>query len=175
MQLTKILHPTDYTEVSRPALHYAAELAHDHGASLVILHVVDTLGLENVPYGEMASPKQPEGYRRQLWEELHRVRPSETHVHVEYVLSEEDPVTAILRTATDFGCDLIVLGSRGITGWKRILVGSIAEEVVRRAACPVLVVKPPQPTKPLPAYLATALHPGRLTEVEDSDRARGYR
>jgi len=44
VHLTKILHPTDYTDVSRPALHYAAELAHDHGANLIILHVVETLG-----------------------------------------------------------------------------------------------------------------------------------
>jgi nucleotide-binding universal stress UspA family protein len=168
MRLTKILHPTDYSEVSSPALHYAAELAHDHGASLVLLHVVETLGLENVPYGQIASADQPAAYRRQLFEELHRVRPAETHVHVEYVLSEEDPATAILRAAADFGCDLIVLGSHGVTGWRRLMVGSIAEEVVRRAACPVLVVKPPQRIKPLPEYLATALHPGRLMETRDT-------
>lgn len=167
MRLTKILHPTDYSGVSTPALHYAAELAHDHGASLVILHVVETLGLENLPYGQIASADQPAAYRRELFEELRRVRPAETHVHVEYVLSEEDPTTAILRTATDFGCDMIVLGSHGVTGWRRLLVGSIAEEVVRRADCPVLVVKPPHPAKPLPPYLVTALHPGRLTEAAD--------
>lgn len=164
MRISKILHPTDYSDVSMPALHYAAELAYDHGGSLIILHVVETLGLENVPYGQIASPDQPAAYRRRLFEELHQIRPDETHVHVEYVLSEEDPVTAILRTAADFGCDLIVLGSHGVTGWKRILLGSIAEEVVRRAACPVLVVKPPQPTKRLPSYLSTALHPGWLSE-----------
>jgi len=167
MHLTRILHPTDYTDVSRPALHYAAELAHDHGAGLVILHVVETLGLEQVSYGEAASTDQPAAYRRQLMDELHRVRPADPRVHIEYVLSEEDPVTAILRTAADLGCDLIVLGSHGLSGWKRLLVGSIAEEVVRKAACPVLVVKPPAPTRPLPPYLATALHPGRLVEAED--------
>jgi universal stress protein A len=164
MRFARVLHPTDYTDVSTPALHYAAELAHDHGASLVILHVVDTLGMDNVPYGQIGSPDQPAEYRRRLWEELHHVRPSETHVHVEYVLSEEDPVTAILRTAADFGCDMIVLGSHGITGWRRMFVSSIAADVMCRATCPVLVVKPPQPAKPLPPYFATALHPGRLME-----------
>ena len=164
MRFKRILHPTDYSETSHPALHYAADLAHDARADLILLHVVDTLGLDNVPYGQLASPDQPAAYRRQLFDDLHRLKPDDPQVHVEYVLSEEDPVTAILRTAADFGCDLIVLGTHGVGGWKRLLVGSIAEEVVRRAACPVLVVKPPAPTKPLPPLVATALHPGRLTE-----------
>ena len=164
MRFTRILHPTDYSDDSHPALHYAADLAHECGADLVLLHVVDTLGLDNLPYGEVASPDQPAAYRRKLFDELHRAAPDNSKVHVEYVLSEEDPVTAILRTAADFGCDLIVLGTHGIRGWQRWLLGSIAEQVVRQAACPVLVVKPPAPTKPLPAYVASALHPGRLTE-----------
>jgi nucleotide-binding universal stress UspA family protein len=164
MRFKRILHPTDYTDASRPALHYAADLAHDSGADLVLLHVVETLGLDDLPYGEIASPDQPAAYRRKLFDELHRAAPGDPKVHVEYVLSEEDPVTAILRTAADFGCDLIVLGTHGVRSWTQWLVGSVADEVVRRAACPVLVVKPPAQSKPLPAFVATALHPGRLTE-----------
>lgn len=164
MRFRRILHPTDYTDVSQPALHYAADLARDSDADLVLLHVVDTLGMENLPYGEIGSPDQPAAYRKKLFDELHRAAPGDPKVHVEYVLSEEDPVTAILRTAADFDCDLIVLGTHGVGGWTRWLVGGIAEEVVRRAACPVLVVKPPASAKPLPAFVATALHPGRLTE-----------
>ncbi|HEY1378305.1 MAG TPA: universal stress protein [Gemmataceae bacterium] len=164
MRFQRILHPTDYTDTSHPALHYAADLAHDAGGDLVLLHVVDTLGMDNVPYGQVASPDQPAAYRRQLFDELRREAPGDPKVHVEYVLSEEDPVTAILRAAADFDCDLIVLGTHGVSRWKRLLVGSIAEQVVRQAACPVLVVKAPAPTKPLPAYVATALHPGRLRE-----------
>ncbi len=164
MRFKRILHPTDYSANSQPALHYAADFARDSGAALVLLHVVETLGLENLPYSEIASADQPAAYRKRLFDELHQAAPGDPKVHVEYVLSEEDPVTAILRTAADFECDLIVLGTRGIGGWQRLLVGSIAEQVVRQSACPVLVVKPPVPTRPLPAYVATALHPGRLTE-----------
>lgn len=166
MRFRRILHPTDYADTSLPALHYAADLARDSGADLVLLHVVDTLGMDNVPYGQIASPDQPAAYRRKLFDELHRVAPDDPKVHVEYVLSEEDPVTAILRTAADFDCDLIVLGTHAVSRWKRLLVGSIAEEVVRQAVVPVLVVKAPAPTKQLPAYVATALHPGRLTEKD---------
>src|SRR5205085_3542208 len=107
MRFKKILHPTDYTEVSHPALHYAADLARDYGAELVLLHVVETLGMDALPYGEIASPDQPAAYRKRLFDELHQVKPDDPKVHVEYVLSEEDPVTAILRTAADFDCDLI--------------------------------------------------------------------
>ena len=107
MHPKKILHPTDYTEASRQALLEAADLAQTHGAGLVLLHVVETLGPEKLTHGEVAGGPQPEAYRRRLFEELHRVRPAAPDLHVEYVLSEEDVVTAILRTAADLGCDLI--------------------------------------------------------------------
>src|SRR5262249_5507019 len=113
MQLRTILHPTDYSELSGAALRYATALAHDHGARLLILHVVATLGPENVTYGEMVSQLQPEGYRQRLLDELHQVRPAAPDVAVEYLLSEEDPVEAITRTAAERNCDLIVLGSHG--------------------------------------------------------------
>ena len=62
------------------------------------------------------------------------------------------------------GCDLIVLSSHGATGWTRWFTGSVAEEVVRRSACPVLVVKPPRPPEELPPLDGTGLHPGRIVE-----------
>jgi nucleotide-binding universal stress UspA family protein len=151
MLFRAILHPTDFSEISQTALSYAAALAHDHGARLVILHAVETLGPENVTYGEAESKRQPEAYRQRLWDDLHQVKPPRPDVPVEYVLSEEDPVQAIIQTAAERGCDLIVLGSHGRSGLKRLLMGSVAEQVVRKASCPVLVVKegvPPAPEPP---------------------------
>jgi nucleotide-binding universal stress UspA family protein len=171
MHPRKILHPTDYTKHSEPALRTAAEFAHDHAAELVILHVVETLGPENLPYGEVAAHPQPEAYRKRLWEEIHKVQLPHPVTHVVYVLSEEDPVTAILRTAEELHCDLIVLGSHGVTGWRRWFVSSVAEEVVRRADCPVLVVKVPSHHAPLPPVARTDLHPGYL--VEDGHEQEG--
>jgi nucleotide-binding universal stress UspA family protein len=166
MHPKKILHPTDYSETSRPALDEALRLAEENSAGLVLLHVVDTLGPTTFGYAEGYIPFDPEELRSQLWEELRHVLPADTHAHVEYVLSEEDVVTAILRTQIDFECDLIVMGTQGKTGWRRWLTTSTAEEIVRRASCPVLVVKPPRPAEKLPSLRGSELHPGRLVHVQ---------
>lgn len=169
MQPRKILHPTDYSHVSVAALQAAAELAHDHGATLVLLHAAESLGPEQATYGEATSLRHPEAVIRQRrMEQLHSIRPADSQIQVEYVLSEEDPVTAILRTAEVSGCDLIVLGTHGLTGWRRWVLGSIAEEVVRRANCSVLVVKPLGKAPVLPPLHPTELHPGYLNETEES-------
>jgi nucleotide-binding universal stress UspA family protein len=174
MHPKKILHPTDYSDVSLPALRAAAELAHDHAAALVLLHADESLGPEQATYGEATSLRRPEAaIRQRLLEQLHRVRPADSQIAVEYVLSEEDPVTAILRTAEIAGCDLIVLGTHGLTGWRRWLLGSIAEEVVRRANCSVLVVKPPGKAPVLPPLHPTELHPGYLHEKEETEPPKG--
>lgn len=164
MRFTTILHPTDFSAISDAAFQYAVALAHDHGARLIVLHAVETLGPENVTYGEAANQPQPGEYRQRLWDDLHRVRSADPQIAVEYVLSEEDPVAAILRTAVERNCDLIVLGGHGRTGWRRLLGGSVAEAVVRRAECPVLVIKQPGTPAQLAAAAHTALHPQSLSE-----------
>jgi nucleotide-binding universal stress UspA family protein len=141
MRIQTILHPTDCTEISHGALNYAATLAHDYGARLIILHAVETLGPENVSFGEAVSQRQPESYRQRLWDDLRRIRLPDPNVPVEYLLSDEDPVSAIIRIAAERDCDLIVVGTHGRHGLLRLLEGSVAERVVRLAACPVLVVK----------------------------------
>lgn len=167
MHPKKILHPTDYSAVSRPALQEALALAQEHLAQLVLLHVVDSLGPEDLTYGESASGHQPEEYRQRLFAELRHVLPPESHVRAEYVLSEEDLVTAILRTQAEYSCDLIVLGTHGTTGIRRWMTRSTAEEVVRRAPCPVLVVKGPRDTESLPDFGPTGLHPGHLVDRDE--------
>lgn len=164
MHPKKILHPTDYSESSRPALAEAVNLAREYQAGLVLLHVVDSLGPEQLTYRESTSADQPAAYRQHLFDELRQVLPADVRVHADFVLSEEDPVTAILRTQAELGCELIVLGTHGTTGVRRWFTGSVAEEVVRRAPCPVLVVKASHTSEPLPPLRPTPLHPGRLTE-----------
>lgn len=164
MNFKTILYPTDYSEPSGIALAYAVALAHAQAARLVVLHAVETLGPENVTYGEIASRPQPDGYRQRLWNDLHQVRPSLPDVHMEYLLSEADPAEAILRIAEKSQCDLIVMGSHGRGGLKCWLMGSVAEKVVRRARCPVLVVKAPLPASPFTIEDPTELHPNYLSE-----------
>ena len=155
MGFRSILHPTDFSEVSQTALRYAAELAHDYGAKLFLLHAVETLGPENVTYGEAISRPQPDSYRQRLRDDLRRIQVPYADTSVEYLISEDDPVKAILRTAAERSCDLIVMGSHGRHGMQRLLEGSVAEHVVRGATCPVLVVKAPIKT----GELARKLHP----------------
>ena len=142
MNFHRILIPTDFSELSQSALRYGAELAHDYGGQIIVLHAVETLGPENVTYGEAISRLQPDGYRKRLWEDLHRIKSPLADVQVEFILSEEDPAQAIVRTASERQCDLIVVGSHGRSGFKRLLMGSVAEKVVRKAPCPVLVINP---------------------------------
>jgi nucleotide-binding universal stress UspA family protein len=164
MQLRTILHPTDYSELSTAALRYAVAEARVHGARLIIMHVVDTLGPENVTYGEAVSQRQPDAYRQRLWDELHRIHVDDANVAVEYLLVEGDPEEEIVRIARKQDVDMIVLGSHGRHGLLRVLGGSVAEHIMRAAPCPVLVVK--LPTKPLPVSsgAASALHPHSLSE-----------
>jgi nucleotide-binding universal stress UspA family protein len=166
MHFSTILYPTDFSEFSRPALAYATDLAKDHQARLIVLHVAETLGPENITYAEATSQPQPAGYRHRLWDQIHEVLPQEELFPREYVLIEGDPASGIVRTAGEKQCDLIVMGSHGRSGIHRWLEGSVSEKVVRLAPCPVLVVKPWRQPKPIPIDKGTELHPHDLSETQ---------
>jgi len=140
-----ILHPTDFSEGSNFAFQIAVDLARQNQAVLLVLHVVETLGPENATYGEISSQLQPQGYDKRLEETMRRLRPAANDVSIEHLLVEGNPAQEIDRVARDRACDLIVLGTHGRTGLKRLLMGSISEKVVRLAPCPVLTVKIPIP------------------------------
>jgi nucleotide-binding universal stress UspA family protein len=73
------------------------------------------------------------------------VKPRDPRVVCEHHLLAGDPAEAIIRTAEQEGVDIIVIGTHGRTGLTRLLMGSVAEAIVRRATCPVLTVKQPTP------------------------------
>jgi len=143
-----ILHPTDYSESSNYAMQVAADLARQYQARILILHVVETLGPENVTFGEATSQLEPSSYRHRLEEDLRRHEPAPPGVAVEYLLAEGDTAHEIQRVAQVRGCDLIVMGTHGRKGLSRWVMGSTAEKVIRLAACPVLTTKIsiPQPS-----------------------------
>jgi universal stress protein A len=146
-----ILHPTDYSESSGYAMQIAADLARQHQARIIILHVAETLGPENVTFGEATSQLEPTAYRRRLEEDLRQREPAPQDVSVEYVLGEGDTAQEIQRVAQSRGCDLIVMGTHGRTGLTRLVMGSTAEKVIRRAPCPVLTTK-------IPSFQKTSSH-----------------
>jgi nucleotide-binding universal stress UspA family protein len=133
-----ILHPTDFSEPSGYAFNLACALARDYGARLVVLHVTPP---PVIVYGGGMAPPLPADYEDRLREQLRQVVPPDPKVAVEHRLVEGDMAAEILRIAGETKCDLIVMGTHGRTGLGRMLMGSVAEQVVRKASCPVVTVK----------------------------------
>ena len=95
---------------------------------------------------EAAAYLQPETHVHQLEQKLRNFfHPSD--IPVRYLLRDGDPVAEIWKVASDEHCDVIVLGSHGRRGLSHLLMGSVAERMVRAAPCPVLVVKRPPTTE----------------------------
>jgi nucleotide-binding universal stress UspA family protein len=135
--IRKVLVPTDFSNQARFAFNLACSLASAHQAEVVVLHVVPP----PLTWGEVVARRGPDSYEEQLWEEyLLPLRPTEPGVRVSHRLEEGNPEVMIVRVAADLGCDLIVMGTHGRTGLPRLLMGSVAEHVLRCASCPVMTV-----------------------------------
>jgi nucleotide-binding universal stress UspA family protein len=133
-----IVFPTDFSTASDAALEHAATLAKSMGATLLIVHVEEpplAYGGGELYYGI------PEPDSERILKMLEDVKPKDPSVPFTHRLSMGDPAGEIVRIATDEGAELIVLGTHGRTGVTRLLMGSVAEVVVRRAPCPVLVYR----------------------------------
>jgi nucleotide-binding universal stress UspA family protein len=143
MQAKKILFPTDFSTASDAALEYAVSLASDTGASLLIVHVQEPMEYYggDMYYG-VPSPADPEVRRM-----LESIRPSDTAVSYQHRMELGPPAEVIVRIARDEHADLIVMGTHGRTGLRRMVMGSVAEQVVRNAPCPVLTLRQPQEAK----------------------------
>ena len=141
LPLKRILQPTDFSEPSDYAFRLACSLARDYGACLTVLHVV----LPPLGSAEVEAHRHPESYFAGIWKELRRYQSPAENVSLEHRLEQGDPAREILRVAQEIGADLIVLGTHGRRGVARALLGSVAEQVVRRASCSVLTVKVPVP------------------------------
>lgn len=138
MNYHRILFATDFSPASEAALKYATALARDSGARLLIVHVEEL----PTPYagGEMMLP-QPEYPNPEIRKMLEAVVPTDKNVPYEHHLLLGTAAEDIVRIATEEKADLIVIGTHGRTGLKRVLMGSVAEAVMRHAHCPVLTLK----------------------------------
>ena len=143
-----ILCPVDFSEYSRHALEQAVALARQHHAGVTALHVFAVAPItEVVPIGAPTALEPvtlPISARGPLESELRKfMSPVEAGgVAIAAKIGEGDPVTAIVEQAEGLQADLIVMGTHGRSGFQRLLLGSVAENVLRKTACPVLTVPP---------------------------------
>lgn len=166
MAFKHLLVPTDFSEPANSALRYAIEEATLHHATVTLLHVLPTDARTDVhyvtgapvpgPQGDFdpvaggrvgGSPllSQPEVVRRDLGEEaltqLRDLIANAFQGQWEVEVAMGHPAETIVRVAQERSADLIVMSTHGRTGLQHVLVGSVAEKVVRLAPCPVLTVK----------------------------------
>jgi nucleotide-binding universal stress UspA family protein len=140
LPIRTVLHPTDFSDEARPAFEVACALARDYRAKLVLLHVVPPTRVY-APDG-IAVPFPPEEpYDARV--RLARLRPDDPLVDVEHHVLEGDPAAEVLKLAEAAHADVIVMGTHGTSGLMRLLMGSVAEHVMRKAPCPVLTVRGP--------------------------------
>jgi nucleotide-binding universal stress UspA family protein len=146
MKIRKILVPTDFSEDAESAVNAAKGLASDVGAEIILLHAyrVDLpLATPSLGGGYALPPGFYEELRAQAVTHVEKIASEVTAAGVKTtgIAVEERAVVAILEEAKRHSVDLIVMGTRGLTGLKHLAFGSVAERVIREASCPVLTVK----------------------------------
>ena len=153
----KILVPTDFSECSYAASDMAAKLAVQFGASVTLLHVDEPPAWQGFVIPELVV-SLPNEANTSLHEFVQtRTRRALEHLttqlrnagvtQVEERLEVGEPDAVILRVAEQLRCDLIVIGTHGRKGFERLMIGSVAERVVRQSSCPVLTVQVPNQEK----------------------------
>ena len=140
MVVRSILVPTDFSPTSDAALKYATQMALTLGARLYLMHVPGKTGEHfeaNYPLGRFETATRERLSAFLTTEELERLRP-------EYALRVGVPAEEIVRYADACDADLIIMGTHGRSGIAHVLMGSVAEQVVRVAPCPVLLFRAPK-------------------------------
>lgn len=143
IDLKRILVSTDFSETSQAALRYGVELARRFRARLYLLHVPPDPG-------EAAEAEYPIGIFDIMQNDahdrlLHLLTDAEaSELRPECAMRLGAPADEIVKYATEHEIDLIVLGTHGRKGVARLVLGSVAENVVRHAPCPVLTVHHPE-------------------------------
>lgn len=144
-QITSILCPVDFSEFSVNAYQYARSLAWHYKATLLLQHVLYFLGpaiydSNKEPYEKLCRQIRSEAAEKMQWfARLHAL----TGIQPECIVQDGLVTDLILSLAETRGVSLIVMGTHGLRGIDRLMLGSITERVLRRAKCPVLAVRKP--------------------------------
>jgi len=142
VEIQRLLCPTDFSASAEHMFHYALAIAARHGATVELLHVTESSAYANDPplEGDEAGKTLEDRLRAQLRE---IAESADTDVLIETALLVGIPYVKIVNHAKTWPADLIVIGTHGRTGMKHLLIGSVAEKVVRSSPCPVCTVRHP--------------------------------
>jgi nucleotide-binding universal stress UspA family protein len=149
--IQKILVPTDFSAHADEAFRVAQTLARATGAEVILFHVARPPAV--VSEGGSVLADTSNGEAANLWDRFQASQSPGPGVRVQHqvIVADRPGAGHILRIVEKEGCDLIVMGTHGRSWLKQRLFGSVTEEVVRRAHCPVVVVKAPSPAHTAPA------------------------
>jgi nucleotide-binding universal stress UspA family protein len=147
LSISKILVAVDGSDPSFNASTYAIDFAKRNGAELIVLYIVSPVPYSQFEYANIGRMKEIESIemekaQREVVDKVKK-KATENNVSVktEVLIKYTSVVKEIVEYAEDNKVDMIVIGSRGVTGLKKILLGSVANGVVTYSHCPVLVVK----------------------------------
>ena len=146
-EMKRILCPIDFSEFSVKAFDYAQSLARHYDARLLLQHVVQPLFYN--PNYSVASPVMFDQIQQGLRADSEKRLDDFVKAHIisgvqaERVVQEGFPTECILSLAEAQSVDLIVMGTHGLRGFDRLVLGSVAERILRKAGCPVLAVRKP--------------------------------
>lgn len=148
IRLKNVLVPTDFSETSEAALAYGRELARTFGAKLHLLHVADNIMFRYAFDGFVAMPPEVqtdfENAARSRLEQLLREDDCRELGAVAVLRTSNMTADSIVNYAKDTAVDVIVMGTHGRRALAHLLLGSVAEHVVRTSPCPVLTVRHPE-------------------------------
>jgi universal stress protein A len=144
MEIRLILAPTDFSEFSKQAVESALTLAQTFGAKLLLLHVVELPAYPIEGFVPAIGTTLIEDLERQASLDLAQVLPQSRNTSVEVLrqVVVGNPYSQIIEIAQVEKADLIVMATHGRTGLSHLVMGSVAERVVRTAPCPVLTIRP---------------------------------
>jgi nucleotide-binding universal stress UspA family protein len=175
MNIKKILCPIDFSEQANEALLVAADLAGNYSAELLVAHVVESLppllggGQDPVSQFQECCRLQEEDAKERLGKLVQKGLPEK--IPIKTLIKSGHPAIQILEWAEEQETDLIVIATRGQSGWRQALLGSVTARIIKLTRCPVLVIQPKQPApfpiREAPIKLKRILCPTDFSESAD--------
>jgi nucleotide-binding universal stress UspA family protein len=173
--IRKILVPTDFSAHAAEAFRIAHTVAQAVGADVILFHIARPPTVVSDGGAFLEDPTRTEA--TDLWDRFRSVQPNDSTVRVQHemIVAEGPSANLIFEILDKLGCDLIVMGTHGQSWLKQRFFGSVTEQVLRHARCPVMVVKVPVPAPeahvPTPAPANQAMAAAKGARVADAARS----